>query len=861
MSYVSTILADRPKAYYRLDEPSGGIANDISGNGYTASISGASYSQVGAIVNDTDTCMLFASGGGVTLPYTLGFSGWSAASIEFWIKLDNNWHYIVITSSGASTIYYLDGTPITPSSGGSLLINDTLTFAGSLTISGYVDELAVYNVVLSATQVANHYAASLQTPVQATGPYSNAILVDNPTCYYRLNESGGSTAFDSSGNNYNGTLSGATYQEPGALASENDPSILFTATGGLLLPATLDFATWQSASLEFWVNVDGNWHYIVETTDGTTTLRYVDAVQTTPGSGGSILLDGNFTFAGSYILSGELDEVALYNYVLTPAQISAHYAASKSTSTGGGTTGGGTSTGGGGPIFTPKKPYQVVINDEPAFIIAGSLSIDSTIGRRGQAAFYVHSSTATHYQQWNTVEIYDQNDALAFSGYILDPKEQKPGFQKSLLHTITCTDQHWLADKRRLAAVYTLKTIGFIVQDIVLKVLANEGVTIAQVYDGLAPSTYLYPGPTVFPNGNVGLIPQATFVYCKVSEALDALVKQASAAGIPYYWMIDQNKQLWFVPYTAVVNPTVIDGTKIDQINNPPTVQRKNDTYRNTQYILGGVTQTLPQTETRIGDSNTTSWTMGYDLATTPTITVNSVAKVVLVKGQKGGDFYWAQGDPVITQDSGGTKLRGPSDPGGPDTLVVSYVGQYPTVIISQNNAQVAYQASLDESSGIVEDVQQDNTITSADSGFSLASQLLTRYAVQGVLFQGSTLVSGYAPGQLVTVDLPDHGLNNAEMLIESVNASDQTDNLNIYYSITAIAGPYDATNWSYFFSALLKQPQPAGSINLGISQTLAILASFTLSLTPSLSLISGNSYVCPLPSSSLFPNSNLYPC
>jgi hypothetical protein len=856
MSYVSTVLADLPKGYYRLDELSGAIANDISGNNNTATISGATYSQVGAIVNDTDTCMLFASGGGVTLPYTLGMSGWTAASVEFWIKLDANWHHVVITA----TLYYLDGVLTDPGSGGELLVNDTLSFAGSFTLSGYIDELAVYNKLLSATQVANHYSASLQIPAQATGPYSNAILADKATAYYRLNESGGSTAFDSSGNNYNGVLSGATYQEPGALASENDPSILFSAGGGLLLPATLDFATWQAASLEFWCNIDSNWHYIAETTNGTNTLRYVDAVQTTPGSGGSILLDGNFTFAGSYILSGELDEVALYNYVLTPAQISAHLAASKSTSTGGGgtTTGGGTT--GGGSTFIPKNPYQVVVNGAQAFIIAGSLSIDSTIGRRGQAAFNVHSSTSTHYQQDQQVAVYDQNDVLAFSGYIANPKEQKPGFQKSLIHTVTCVDQHRLADKRRLAAVYTQKTIGFIVQDIVLKVLANEGVTIGSVYDGLAPSPNLWPSPDLFPSGNVGLIPQATFVYCKVSEALDALVKQASAAGIPYYWQIDQNKQLWFVPYTAIVNSNIIDGTKIDQINNPPTVQRKNDTYRNTQYVLGGVAQTVPQQETRVGDGNTTSWPMGYDLATTPTITVNSVAKVVAVKGSTGADFYWAQGDPVIAQDSNGTKLRGPSDPGGPDTLVVSYVGQYPTVIISQNNAQVAYEASLDGTSGIVEDVEQDNTITSADSGFSLASQLLTRYAVQGTLFQGSTLVSGYAPGQLVTVDLPDHGLNNAEMLIESVNASDQTDNLNIYYTINAVQGPYDTT-WAAYWGALLKQPQQANAINIGISQSLAILASFNLSITPSLSLISSNAYSCPLPSNTLYPSNTLLPC
>src|SRR5260221_588274 len=503
---------------------------------------------------------------------------------------------------------------------------------------------------------------------------------------------------------------------------------------------------------------------------------------------------------------------------------------------------------------------------DPDFVIAGSLGFDRSIGKRSQASFTVHTTNTTHYQEGRAFQICDQTSVLAFSGYINQPQEHKPGFQSSLVHTITCTDQHRLADKRVVAAAYPNKTSRDMVLDIYTNILASEGVTIGQVYsDGsLPPSLTLYPNTTLYPQAVTGIVPSATFVYCTVAQALDELVKSASSAGIPFYWMIDQNKQLWFVPYTAVVNSTLVDGTQVDDghlSGTAPTVTRANPTYRNTQYLLGGVAQTVTQTETRVGDGNTTSWPMSFDLSTVPTVSVNTgsgyVTKSVGIQGvDTGKDFYWAKGSPLITQDSAGTKLRGsPSN----DLLKVVYIGQYPTVIVSSNYAQVSYEQGLDGTSGIVEEVETDSTITSLANGYAEAGQLLTRYATQGTQLTFMTMDSQFVPGQLVTFDLPDYNLHMVDMLIESVNASDQVDSLNIWYTVTAVLGAYDVT-WQDFFSKLLVQKAPANSINVGLSQNLAILLQLTASVTTSATM-NITVTACPLPSASLFPSSTLYPC
>lgn len=651
-----------------------------------------------------------------------------------------------------------------------------------------------------------------------------------------------------------------------SLAAQTINSTITTYSLSGSTGSATSFATGDKLYVDIWLNVTANANGATEnirlnrlTQDTTTFVGDTAATIVTPGyqaTSGGVSLAG--TLAGVGTLSGTTArKTALSKTLAGVGTLNSTLSASSNVHLSATLSGSGVIRG---AISVPGVPahssptYSVFIGGQSVYIIAGTLNVTNTIGRRGQASFMARTTTATHFQQYQPVTIYDATNTLAFSGYITQPQEQKPGFQNSLIHTITCVDQHYLADKRRIAATYTNKTCGYIAQDIVKTILSQEGVSVGMIYDGLTPSDTLYPDTTLYPGGNVGLVPSATFVYARVSDALDELVKAASASGVPYYWQIDQNKQLWFVPYTTVINSNIVDGSAIDQVLNPPYVQRQNPTYRNSQYILGGVAQTLTQTEVRKGDGNTQSWTMGYELSTAPTITVNGTGQTVGIKGAStGSQFYWAQGDNIIVQDSAQTKLI------STDTLQVVYVGQYPSVIASQSAAQIAYQASVDGTSGIVDDAITDQTLTSIGNGLTEASQLLTRYGVQATLIQFSTLVSGYAQGQLITVNLPMHGLNNAQMLIENVQISDQTDMLNIWYQVTAVQGPYDTT-WVQFFSSLLAQQAPANSINVGVTQSVTLLASFVGNVTPSCTL-TVNVYACPLPSSSLFPGTGLFPC
>src|SRR6266704_1269799 len=182
---------------------------------------------------------------------------------------------------------------------------------------------------------------------QATYSYPNAVLSDNPVLYYRLNEGIGTTITDFTGNGYDGTLStGVTERQPGYSASDSNTSMLLTGSASISIPFNLlKPYTWTSLSLEYLVSITSGWQHIVTTIDASGhILHYLNgriynhlppylprALSATlvnpPISSDPILVDLDLFYSGSY-MAGDLDEVALYNYVLSPTQIATHYNAS-----------------------------------------------------------------------------------------------------------------------------------------------------------------------------------------------------------------------------------------------------------------------------------------------------------------------------------------------------------------------------------------------------------------------------------------------------------------------------------------------------------------------------------------------------
>jgi hypothetical protein len=348
-------------------------------------------------------------------------------------------------------------------------------------------------------------------------------------------------------------------------------------------------------------------------------------------------------------------------------------------------------------------------------------------------------------------------------------------------------------------------------------------------------------------------IQEITSNYSSCAENLDSLSQAAD-----FTWQIDAYKVLWCGAPGQLVAPW--SAAMIDMERGSIEVERANQQYRNRQYLLGAHAQTSTQIETRIGDGTNQSFTMSYELATTPTVEVkigagSFVAKTVGIGGvDSARDWYWNAGKNIVFQDTAGTKLT------SSDTLRVTYVGQFPVVVLSTNDTEIAAQLAREAGvgTGYVDAVASDSTLKTIAGAYQAAGGYLSRYGQLGKKAKFRTLRGGLMPGQLLSVDLPAHDINNAQMLVESVRLA--YTGFYFYYDITAVEGPVNQT-WPQYFEALAtKSGQTVDKINLGSGSNLALLQSFTASKSPSASF-TATVNACMFPSATAYPSTSTYPC
>ena len=225
----------------------------------------------------------------------------------------------------------------------------------------------------------------VHAPDARTG-YSAVVLADQPAAYWRLGIASTMTAIDETGNGNTGMfLGGASPGAAGAIIGDNDTAVMFDGVDDCVsMGNRLSFEARALYSLEAWVKPTMNasyagviskaeengagtvrkgykvfsdssavgsersdgtfvqdartgklpldaWSYVVVTYNGTDLTLYIDGVfQTTtphqiaiPATSTAFAIGGRNGCAHSFFI-GALDEVAVYDYALEPAQIENH---------------------------------------------------------------------------------------------------------------------------------------------------------------------------------------------------------------------------------------------------------------------------------------------------------------------------------------------------------------------------------------------------------------------------------------------------------------------------------------------------------------------------------------------------------
>jgi PKD repeat protein len=313
---------------------------------------------------------------------------------------DGNWHQVVGSLSSSGMQLFIDGKQVAQRSdvtsaqsySGYWRIGGDTSWSGANYFAGSIDDVAVYPGPLSLSTVHQQYVdAGYGTPLQTapTDAYGAAVYSGSPEFYWRLNDTNGSVAKDSSpvGAEPGVVSGGVTEGVSGALSTAGNTADSFDGNTGLIVdsqqvsdPETYSEELWfnstttsggkligfgnaqsgtsssydrhiylqNSGQLEFgtWTGQentivspqsynDGAWHYVVATQSNQGLALYVDGqlVGTNPTTqaqayDGYWRVGGDTTWEGSSssFVNAKIDEVAVYPTALTPAVIAQHYA-------------------------------------------------------------------------------------------------------------------------------------------------------------------------------------------------------------------------------------------------------------------------------------------------------------------------------------------------------------------------------------------------------------------------------------------------------------------------------------------------------------------------------------------------------
>ena len=397
-----------------------------------------------------------------------------------------------------------------------------------------------------------------------------------------------------------------------------------------------------------------------------------------------------------------------------------------------------------------------------------------------------------HWSKGQPVSIKDSESLeLLFSGYVETSTEQMlPGGGKAMYHTLAAADNHYLADKRIIMKAWEDTEVSEIVSFCVTSILTGEGISIGEI----------------IPTSPERIITQG--FSCSLNNLFDQC---ATFAG--YTWFISSDKKFYFIPRTTYSAPFNIEkvGDNYPYVrNNTITVVSGNPEFRNYQYIRGGKETTDAQVEGDMGTGEKTTFTVAYDIAEKPGVTVsynggNYVTKTVGIRGVESGfDWYWSVGTNTISQDMLAVyKLQPPSTGYAGDKIRITYRGQYDIMACTLDYESVLDRIDVEGGgTGYVENICDDTTMKRSVDAIFKANAMLDKFAMVGDKISYTTHEKGLAAGQMQYITSPEHGLVNVECLITSVKTRDESGYT--WYDITAINGPVD-DYWTKVFLSLAK--------------------------------------------------------
>ncbi|MFH1724060.1 MAG: LamG-like jellyroll fold domain-containing protein [Elusimicrobiota bacterium] len=280
------------------------------------------------------------------------------------------WQHVAAVYDGAKLRIYIDGAEAASRDAyGRLRHNDYPLSIGRWysgdpsPFIGLIDEAAVYDRALSADEVAAHHAAG-------SAGYCSGGCPAGMAGYWRFDEGGGADAYDSSGNGNLGTVHGAAWADGMAGAALDFIDEQFTLEAWInprgyagdyrAIFSKIGWTHISSWSYHLRVNSDGGlaaylvnedgasfalnsppgsvqrdaWQHVAAVYDGAKLRIYIDGAEAASRDAYGRLRHNDYPLSIGRWYSGDpnpfiglIDEAAVYDRALSPAEVAAHHAA------------------------------------------------------------------------------------------------------------------------------------------------------------------------------------------------------------------------------------------------------------------------------------------------------------------------------------------------------------------------------------------------------------------------------------------------------------------------------------------------------------------------------------------------------
>ncbi|MDP8231026.1 MAG: LamG domain-containing protein [Candidatus Gorgyraea atricola] len=295
---------------------------------------------------------------------------------------EGQWSHVAVTRDADTVDFYINGQYIDSySCSGSVADNANLLYIGSYAgtssrFSGLIDDVKIYNYARTAAQILVDYNAGSAVHLGAGVDPNEG---NAPVGYWPLDENTGTNAYDRSGNGNDGTINNATWvqgKHGSALSFDGDADRVNCGNNNILdITGAVTIESWVRPNsydihypiflikqgeyyrtglcgvgdgrVFFRIKIGGvskqaysssyvplnKWTHVVGVYDGAYMKVYLNGVLngTPVAQTGNIdtttnqLVLGAYDTGGSYSFDGTIDDVKLYNYARTQAQVAYDY--------------------------------------------------------------------------------------------------------------------------------------------------------------------------------------------------------------------------------------------------------------------------------------------------------------------------------------------------------------------------------------------------------------------------------------------------------------------------------------------------------------------------------------------------------